>query len=117
MAACSPPIGSSDLDDALKDGNYQIAVVMYGANDDQSIKVGKDWVKVGSEAWRQAYGERVEKVIKKLRAANLAIYWVGLPIMRSPTQSADAEVHERSVPRKGVHQRREICRYLERVHG
>ena len=81
----------SDLDDALKDGNYQIAVVMYGANDDQSIKVGKDWVKVGSEAWRQPYGERVEKVIKKLRAANLAIYWVGLPIMRSPTQSADAE--------------------------
>ena len=80
----------SDLD-ALKDGTYQIAVVMYGANDDQAIKVGKDWVKVGSEAWRQAYGERVEKVIKKLRAANLAIYWVGLPIMRSPTQSTDAE--------------------------
>ena len=81
----------SDLDDALKDGTYQIAVVMYGANDDQAMKVGKDWVKVGSEAWRQAYGERVEKVIKKLRAANLAIYWVGLPIMRSPTQSTDAE--------------------------
>ncbi|HEX7532692.1 MAG TPA: GDSL-type esterase/lipase family protein [Methyloceanibacter sp.] len=81
----------SYLDDALKDGTYQIAVVMYGANDDQAIKVGKDWVKVGSEAWRQAYGERVEKVIKKLRAANLAIYWVGLPIMRSPTQSTDAE--------------------------
>jgi uncharacterized protein len=81
----------SDLNDALKDGTYQIAVVMYGANDDQSIKVGKDWVKVGSDAWRQAYGERVEAVIKKLRAANLAIYWVGLPIMRSPTQSADAE--------------------------
>ncbi len=80
-----------DLDDALKDGTYQIAVVMYGANDDQAIRVGKDLVKVGSEAWRQAYGERVEKVIKKLRAANLAIYWVGLPIMRSPTQSADAE--------------------------
>jgi hypothetical protein len=56
------------------------------------MKVGKDWVKVGSEPWRQAYGERVEAVIKKLRAANLAIYWVGLPIMRSPTQSADAEL-------------------------
>lgn len=80
-----------DLNDALKDGTYQIAVVMYGANDDQSIKVGKDWVKVGSDAWRQAYGERVETVIKKLRAANLAIYWVGLPVMRSPTQSADAQ--------------------------
>ena len=82
----------SDLSDALKDGTYQIAVVMYGANDDQSIKVGKDWVKVGSDAWRQAYGERIETIIKKLRAANLAIYWVGLPVMRSPTQSADAEL-------------------------
>ncbi len=81
----------SDLNDALKDGTYQIAVVMYGANDDQSMKVGKDWMKVGTDPWRQAYGERVEAVIKKLRAANLAIYWVGLPIMRSPTQSADAE--------------------------
>ena len=91
---------------------------MYGANDDQSIKVGKDWVKVGSEAWRQAYGERVEKVIKKLRAANLAMQiWGGLPIMRSPTHKRRTQSHERSVPRKGVHQRREICRYLERVHG
>ncbi|HZP10244.1 MAG TPA: GDSL-type esterase/lipase family protein [Methyloceanibacter sp.] len=81
----------SDLADALKDGTYQIAVVMYGANDDQSMKVNGEWVKVGSDAWRQAYGERVEAVIKKLRAANLAVYWVGLPIMRSPTQSADAQ--------------------------
>jgi uncharacterized protein len=81
----------SDLNDALKDGTYQIAVIMYGANDDQSMKVGKDWVKVGTDPWRQAYGEHIETVIKKLRAANLAIYWVGLPIMRSPTQSADAE--------------------------
>jgi hypothetical protein len=81
----------TDLNDALKDGTYQIAVVMCGANDDQSIKVGKDWVKLGSDPWRQAYGERIEAVIKKLRAANLAVYWVGLPIMRSPTQSADAE--------------------------
>jgi hypothetical protein len=82
----------SDLADALKDGTFQIAVVMYGANDDQSMKVGGDWVKVGSDPWRQAYGERVEAVIKKLRAANLAVYWVGLPIMRSPTQSADAQM-------------------------
>jgi hypothetical protein len=49
-------------------------------------------VKVGSDPWRQAYGERVETIIKKLRAANLAVYWVGLPVMRSPTQSADAKL-------------------------
>src|SRR6185312_3638462 len=58
----------------------------------QAIKTGKDWLKVGSEPWRQAYGERVEGIIKKLRAANTAVYWVGLPVMRGPDQSTDAEM-------------------------
>ena len=64
---------------------------MFGANDAQPIKSGKDWLKVGSEGWREIYGQRVEAFIKKLRAANIAVYWVGLPIMRSPAQSSDAE--------------------------
>jgi hypothetical protein len=82
----------SQLTDILKNDSFQIAVMMFGANDDQAIKTGKDWLKVGSEPWRQAYGERVEAIIKKLRAANIAVYWVGLPVMRSPDQSADAEM-------------------------
>ena len=76
----------------MKNDTFQIAVVMFGANDDQAIRSGKDWLKVGSEPWRQTYGERVETIIKKLRAANIAVYWVGLPVMRSPDQSADAEM-------------------------
>ncbi len=75
----------------LKNETYQIAVIMFGAADDQPIKSGKDWLKVGSEGWREIYGQRVEAFIKKLRAANLAVYWVGLPIMRSPGQNTDAE--------------------------
>ena len=82
----------SQVIDILKNDSFQIAVMMFGANDDQTIKTGKDWLKVGSEPWRQAYGERVEAIIKKLRAANIAVYWVGLPVMRSPDQSADAEM-------------------------
>ena len=82
----------SQLTDILKNDTFQIALMMFGANDDQAIKTGKDWLKVGSEPWRQAYGERVEAIIKKLRAANIAVYWVGLPVMRSPDQSADAEM-------------------------
>lgn len=82
----------SQVTDILKNDSFQIAVMMFGANDDQAIKTGKDWLKVGSEPWRQAYGERVEAIIKKLRAANIAVYWVGLPVMRSPDQSADAEM-------------------------
>ena len=36
-------------------------------------------------------GDHFEAFIKQLRAANIAVYWVGLPIMRSPTQNEDAE--------------------------
>ena len=82
---------SKEVGDLLKNETYQIAIIMFGANDAQPIKTGKDWLKVGSEGWREIYGQRVEAFIKKLRAANIAVYWVGLPIMRSPAQSSDAE--------------------------
>jgi hypothetical protein len=82
---------NATIGDILKEQTYQIAVVMFGANDDQAIRSGKDLLKPGTDAWREAYGQRVEAFIKKLRAAGVAVYWVGLPILRSPEQSADAE--------------------------
>jgi uncharacterized protein len=75
----------------LKEDTYQIAVVMFGASDAQGVRSGKEWLKVGSEGWREIYGQRVEAFVKQLRAANVAVYWVGLPIMRSATQNEDAE--------------------------
>jgi hypothetical protein len=82
---------NAELDKILKEGSYQVAVVMFGANDRQSMKKDGKWLKVGTEEWREAYGERVESFIKKLRAANIATYWVGLPVMRSPADTASAE--------------------------
>ena len=79
------------LDDILKDNTYQMAVVMFGANDNQPIRQGKEFFKPGTDAWRDAYGKRVEAFIKKLRDKKLAVYWAGLPIMRSPDQSDDAQ--------------------------
>jgi hypothetical protein len=82
---------SKEIEDILKDDTYQIAVVMFGANDDQGIRSGKDSLKPGTDAWAETYGQRVEAFVKKLRGKNMAVYWVGLPIMRSPDQSDDAE--------------------------
>jgi hypothetical protein len=82
---------NAELADLLKKETYQIAVIMFGGNDAQAIRSGKDWLKVGSEGWDKIYGQRLEAFIKKLRAENVAVYWVGLPIMRSPGQSSDAE--------------------------
>ena len=59
---------NNELADLLKNDTYQIAVIMFGANDAQPIKSGKDWLKPGSEGWREIYGQRVEAFIKKLRA-------------------------------------------------
>jgi uncharacterized protein len=82
---------NASIGDILKDDTYQMAVVMFGANDDQAIRSGKDQLKPGTDAWRDAYGQRVEAFVKKLRATGVAVYWVGLPILRSPEQSEDAE--------------------------
>lgn len=82
---------NAELAELLKKETYQIAIVMFGGNEAQAIRSGKDWLKVGTEGWDKIYGQRVEAFIKTLRAANIAVYWVGLPIMRSPGQSTDAE--------------------------
>jgi uncharacterized protein len=82
---------NAEIDQILKDGNYHVAVVMFGVGESQPIKKDGKLLKIGTEEWRQAYGERVETFIKKLRGANLATYWVGLPVMRSPGQSEDAQ--------------------------
>src|SRR6476469_6921656 len=82
---------TKEIDDILKDDTYQIVVVMFGANDNQAIKSGKDYIKAGTDAWDDLYAQRVEAFVKKLRAKGLAVYWTGLPIMRSPDDSDDAE--------------------------
>jgi hypothetical protein len=79
------------LDDILKDQTYQIAVVMFGDNEFQTMRSGKDSIKPGTDAWDELYGKRVEAFVKKLRNKGIAVYWSGLPVMRSPDQSDDAE--------------------------
>jgi len=80
-----------ELGGILKSDTYQIAVVMFGGFPYQDIRSGKERLKVGTDGWREIFGKRVEAFIKKLRAANIAVYWVGLPIMRSGSQNERAE--------------------------
>jgi hypothetical protein len=82
---------NGEIDQILKEGNYQVAVVMFGVGEAQAIKKDGKALKIGTEEWREAYGSRIETFIKKLRGAGLATYWVGLPVMRSPGQSEDAK--------------------------
>lgn len=69
-----------------------IAVFMIGTNDRQAMQ-GDGKVLTFSEApWRQAYGERVDALVGHARQSGAAVYWMGLPRMRSDRAEAGAEL-------------------------
>lgn len=75
----------------LKDGTYHVAVVHFGLGEHKPVRKDGKLLKVGTEEWREAYGDRIETFIRQLRSAGLGVYWVGLPVMRSAGNRSAAE--------------------------
>ena len=73
------------LSGILTTEKVHIAVIMVGANDMQPIRPNKKskWKKIGTPEWREIYSKRIDRFIKRLKDSKAAVYWVGLPIMRS----------------------------------
>ncbi|MFV2091817.1 MAG: DUF459 domain-containing protein, partial [Hyphomicrobiales bacterium] len=71
------------VDLVLKDQRVDIAVWMLGVNDGQSMRTKKAKLPPRSKEWMEQYRARVDKIIKAFQAKGTAVYWVGLPIMRS----------------------------------
>ena len=62
---------------------FHIGVVMIGFWDRIHMRVSaRDRIVLGSSEWRGEYGNRVDRLIKTLKRKGIALYWVGLPIMR-----------------------------------
>ncbi len=76
----------------VKRERFHIAVVMVGANDMQPMRVKRKWLKVGTEGWRDLYATRIDAFIKQLKETHAAVYWVGLPVMRSKKHNAHMQV-------------------------
>jgi hypothetical protein len=76
-----------EVDRMLSSGPVHVAIIMLGANDRYSIKIPAGRAQPGSPEWKDAYGKEAERLIKKLKAANVAVYWVGLPVMGNPSFS------------------------------
>ncbi len=72
------------VDRLLSGPPVNIAVIMLGVNDRISLKTDTGRALPGSQEWKDAYGKEAEKLIKKLRSGNVAVYWVGLPVMGNP---------------------------------
>jgi len=76
----------SELLDAEKP---DMIVVEMGANDRQQIKTADGRLSPGSDEWRKAYQQRVERFLLALKVYGKPVYWVGAPPLRSPEASAD----------------------------
>jgi uncharacterized protein len=66
----------------LAQRHVDVAVVMFGANDQQGIVDGKKVIPFGAPDWRAAYGERAGALVNLLRKQGAVVYWVGLPKMQ-----------------------------------
>lgn len=83
------------IDDVLKDTPAQIVIVMVGLNDARSIRGETGTIKFGMPEWRDAYGRQVDRLLKKFKALNVAVYWVGVPVMsNTATNDAMATINE-----------------------
>ena len=72
------------LIDMIVEQKPDAAVMLFGANDAQSVSVNGKVLTVGSAGWRQVYAQRVSQAMDILTKGGRRVYWVGNPIMRDP---------------------------------
>ncbi|TLP44939.1 MULTISPECIES: SGNH/GDSL hydrolase family protein [Cohaesibacter] len=58
-----------------------IYILMFGANDLQTIRSSKKRHHYQSEGWLKAYKERIDTVLQSVKQPGRKVYWVGLPIV------------------------------------
>ena len=60
-----------------------VAVILFGTNDAQGISLDGVIHDFGTEGWKAAYATRIDNLVGMLRSRDVAVYWVGLPRMKS----------------------------------
>src|SRR6185437_7925335 len=73
----------------ISDNSFDVAVVMVGINDRQSISLGGTSVRSLTDDWKKEYSARLTSFLGQLRAANKPVIWIGLPPTAGP-QTSDA---------------------------
>ncbi len=82
-----------DITRAAASEKPNIVVIMFGSMDRWSYRAPNGQrFPVGTAEWRSIYTERIDALIRDLKAAGIAIYWVGLPIMRRTDANEAAQV-------------------------
>lgn len=71
-----------------------IAIVMVGVGDRLPMRLTttRRMIQVGADEWRAEYGRRIDRLTRIFRRKAIAVYWVGLPIMRRQDMTDDAQM-------------------------
>jgi uncharacterized protein len=77
------------LKQQMADGNYDVGIFMIGANDSgMPMIAGGKSVMYPKQAWLDEYESRAKQIASiMLRAGVKRVYWVGMPIMPSSSES------------------------------
>jgi len=69
--------------------DFDTAIVLMGGNDRQGITIGSKRLRRFGKAWTVEYTKRVADMIEVLKSETTAVYWLGLPIVRSNRMARD----------------------------
>lgn len=73
----------SHLAQLTAEGDPDLAIAMFGANDAQSFEHDGQVHEFGSESWKLIYRARVATAMDLLTAGGRPVVWIGQPVMRS----------------------------------
>lgn len=66
-----------------------VVVVSLGGNDRQDFVLRGRRIRRFTDAWWAEYMRRAEKVMRSLKRVSPKVYWLGIPIVRSPRMTQD----------------------------
>ena len=76
----------------LEKEEMDIAIVMIGSNDRQTMRLSGGGQKFGTPEFLKNYTERVDRFMKAFAGRGIAVYWLGMPVTRGPKHSAAMKV-------------------------
>lgn len=71
-------------EELLSGYDADVVIVNFGGNDAMALKLARHkYAKFGTEAWDQAYGDRVTQLVELIHAHGAQAIIIGMPVMRS----------------------------------
>ena len=81
-----------DLPKKLDEDHITMAIVMFGANDQQGIRdEARKGYNFKTEGFKKAYGARVDAILAELTKRNIKTIWLGIPILRKEELNPGAD--------------------------